>query len=187
MPRPRNPLVEQFTKAGFSRRHAFRLAQVVGSPVAWQLYRDGRLSVADAARLAKDYPQHGEQCLLAFHVLNGWRMRDAEDAYREAVDAVAAEVLAVNPNVSDNDLHQIIDDRVAGPVRRMECLPRIAPIGTIAGWFGGLLRPDPLAEAVAEIGGSAPSSTTSAQTQTHKTKQEADDARAQQPGLATNQ
>ena len=101
------------------------------SPVAWQLYREGRLSVAAAARLVKDYPQQGEQCLLAYHVVNGWRLRDAEAAYREAVHAVAAEVLSVNPNVSDNDLHRVIDDRVAGPVRRMECLPGIAPIGTI--------------------------------------------------------
>lgn len=151
MPRPRNPLVDEFTKAGFSRRHAFRLAQVVGNPIAWQLYQQRRLSVADAARLVKDYPRHGEQCLLAFHVMNGWRLKDAEAAFREAVDTVAAEVLALNPNVCINDLHRVIDDRVAGPVRRMECLPRIAPIGTIPAGSDDAGRANPLAEAVAEI------------------------------------
>ena len=89
--------------------------------------------------------------LLAFHVMNGWPLRDTEAAYRDAVDTVAAEVLAVNPEVSDNDLHRVIDDRVAGPVRKMELLPRITPIGTIAGVSGDVFRPDPLAEAVAEI------------------------------------
>ena len=155
MPRPKNPTAESLMKAGISRRQAFRVARIIQSPIARQLYRAGRLSADDAARLAKDYPDHGEQCLLAFHVMSGWRLRDAEEAYWEAVHAIASEVLGGNPDVAVGDLHRIIDDRVAGPVRRMEYLPRIVPIGTIPDPSAPVHPPDPieqaLAEAVAEI------------------------------------
>ena len=146
MPRPRNPLVQEFMQAGMGRRQAFQLAKVVDHPIALQMFQQRDLSLADAAGMATNWPHSGEQALLSFHVLNGWKFKDAEAAYLNAVDTFVDDVLSVNPEIDDKELHRLVDDRLAGPVRRMEYLPRIVQKCTIQP-----APSDPLAEAVAEI------------------------------------
>ena len=147
MPRPKNTVVQDFIQAGMGRRQAFQLAKVMDGPIALQRVQQHRLSLADAAKMAKDWPDYrGEQALLSFHVLNGWKLRDAEAAYSAAVQDAIGELEAVNPGMSNTDALRIVDERVTGPVRDMVQLPRKVQSCTIQP-----VPSDPLAEAVAEI------------------------------------
>ena len=120
MPRVENPKVKALMAQGFPRRQAYRMVKLAGHPVAHQMFQQERLSLADAAGLATRWPYHGEQCLLAFHVVNGYRLRDAEAAY---LSAVRTAIAGLDSALSDEEMLWAVDKAVAEPVRQLYLMP----------------------------------------------------------------
>ena len=153
MPKPRNPLVAELMQIGFSRRDAFRVARIEPHPIASRMFRLGLLSLAESDRMVKNWPFHGEQAIMAFHVMSGWRLKDAELAYQTAVKTAVGDAMAGESDISDAALHAYVDSVVAGPVRAGESFPTPFPDtdGNRAIWHDSQPQPDALADAVAEI------------------------------------
>lgn len=159
MPRPKNQLVVDLMAYGFSRRDAFRVANIKKHRIPWHLYCEGLLSTADAARLAKEWPYHGEQAIMACHVMNGWKLKDAEDAYLVAIQIVMKEALSLDWDMPMEELMAYSEEHLMVPMRaNLGVVPAQfrAPAqrgGNSAKWHdSGTTEPTPdLAEAVAEI------------------------------------
>ena len=117
MPRQRNQLVAELMRFGFSRRDAFRVAKIQQHPIPWQLYTEGLLSTAEAARLVKVWPYHGEQAIMACHVMQGWKLKDSETHYLIAIQIVVKEALDLDWDMSDSELQSYIEKNLIMPMR----------------------------------------------------------------------
>ena len=103
MPRPKNPLVAALVQSGFSRREAFRIAKLRTSPVAWWLYTNERISSTEGCRLIREYPDPGDQAVLALHVDAGWALSEAERAYFNVISDALREVAIGHPELWDDE------------------------------------------------------------------------------------
>ena len=121
MPRPKNQLVQDLiSEAGLSRRQAFDFVKGWESPVVRELYAEDRVSIAQGARLVRDYPQLGEQAILALHVAAGWTLRDAEWAFWAMILNTIGEF---PPDASDATICEYLNKVKLEPIRQGGLFP----------------------------------------------------------------
>lgn len=121
MPRPKNELVHDLmNRAGLSRRQAFDFVKGWESRIVRELWSTDRLSIAEGARVVRKYPHLGEQAILGCHVAAGWKLRDAETAYRVMIMDSIAEF---PQDVSDETICDYINTVKLESVRQGGLLP----------------------------------------------------------------